>query len=543
MARDADDDSAAQSKRPALNHRDTDTAHNTPAHPSRPKPHHQKHHHVGRLHARVPSSKAVSKLGHGPAATKLTRRPNSPPEADTAPQRPAHRRVTSEVKLSSRATAATLSRSASHTSLKRNRSHVEVSKHNRSSSDKLKRTASGSGIHHHRPKTSKSHVHFDLGSEDADEDDWVDASGYNTPHQLSRKASLNSSGQSSLRPVASRPDSPGQQARSCAAPSSPDRETSHHKAYLTSRLLQRTPSQGAPPKMTAHFAQAARPQLSVSNSTDMDVSPPTAPNSDELTSRFVQVSGSALASQGSFSCPTGTAELSDTAALQLSVATATPSRDAIEIGPSTENDDSVLVPRPARRTGALPAETSRVQQKLNLQRASSVLEPGQAVTGVSGGVGASPLIGIGGSSFHGASSRDPRVGKLLERTGMEYLVVRRYQNPVSRSINRLSRTLGWDSNRRTSRGRPSMNGQKAMDSTGRHSRNASTPDTRHAIMTRRPASVRTVGTGASLDGDGVSRLSERLSGPSLVGAEEEDGTTALLRSIWERSMDLGAGAD
>ncbi|RDA90409.1 hypothetical protein CP533_1033 [Ophiocordyceps camponoti-saundersi (nom. inval.)] len=542
MARDGEDDGAGQSKRPALNHRDTDTAHNTPAPPAHPP--RKKHHHVGRLHARVPSSKAISKqVGHG---AKLTR-----PDADTtttvtaaiAPNTTStvHRRVTSEVRLPSRASAANVSKSASHTSLKRNRSHVEVSKHNHSS-DKLKRTASGSGIHHHRHKTSKSQVHFDLGSDDPDEDDWVDASGFNSPH-LSRKPSLNSGGQSSpSRPAASSlnatTDSRSQEAQPCA-PSSPDRETSHHKAYLTSRLLQRTPSQGAPPKMTVDFAQAARPQLSVSHSTDLDISPPTASNSDELTSRFVDVPGSALASHGSFYCPPDAA---DQPTLRLSSATAGLACDAIDTAPSTDNDDSVLVPRPARRNGALPAETSRVQQKLNLQRASSVLEPGQAVTGVGGVVGASPLIGIGGSSFE--SCRDPRVGKLLERTGMEYLVVRRYQNPVSRSINRLGRSLGWDNNRRTPRGTPaSMNGHKHMDLNGRHTRNASTPETRLAIMTRRPASVRTVGTGASFDGDGVSRLSERLSGPSVVGADEEDGTTALLRSIWDRSMDLGAGAD
>ncbi|PHH78226.1 hypothetical protein CDD80_7180 [Ophiocordyceps camponoti-rufipedis] len=532
MARDGDD----ESKRLALNHRDTDSAHNTPAHPSRSKLHHQKHHHVGRLHARVPSSKAVSKLGHGPS--KLTR------EADTTPQRPAHRRVTSEVRLSNRPTTATLSRSASHTSLKRNRSHVEVAKHNRSS-DKLKRTASGSGFHS-RPKPTKSQVHFDLGSEDADEDDWVDASGYNSPH-LSRKASLNSSAQSSLPPVVATTDTitttPSVRPDSLARPS-PDRETSHHKAYLTSRLLQRTPSHGAPPKMTADFAQAARPHLPISHPTDMDVSPPTGPSSDELTSRFVDVPGSALASHGSFYCPPDATELSDPAALGLSATTATPPRETIDMDPSPDKDDSNLVPRPARRTGALPAETSRVQQKLNLQRASSVLEPGQAVTGVGGVVGTSPLIGIGGSSFDGASCRDPRVGKLLERTGMEYLVVRRYQNPVSRSINRLGRTLGLDSNRRNPRGSSSMNGQnKHMDSSARHMRNASTPDTRQAIMARRPASVRTMGTGTSYEGDGASRFSERLSGPSLAGAEEENGTTALLRAIWERSMDLGAGAD
>jgi hypothetical protein len=38
-------------------------------------------------------------------------------------------------------------------------------------------------------------------------------------------------------------------------------------------------------------------------------------------------------------------------------------------------------------------------------------------------------------------------------------------------------------------------------------------------------------------------LNERLSGVSLVGANEEDGTNALLRNLWEKSMDLSASTD
>lgn len=499
------------------------------------------------MHARVPSSKAVHKQqqlahGNGPAPAKLNRRPPSPSDPDLL-QRPPHRRVTSEVKLPSRSSAL-LSNSASHTNLKRNRSHVDVSKRNRSS-DKLKRSSSGTGIHASKP--SKSQVHFDLGSDDP-EDEWVDASGSNSPY-LSRKGSLNSSAQSSLRPGAiapnTRPDTLNEPSQA-NVPLSPDRETSHHKEYLTSRLLQRTPSHGAPPKMTADIARAARPRLSPSlNSTDPDVSPPLGTNQDELTSRFVDVPGSALTSQGSFYCPPGSSRPSeDIPKRPKSTAALLPARHAVQVAPPTENDDSVLVPRPARRTTGLPAETSRIQQKLNLQRASSVLEPGQAVTGVGGVVGLTPLIGVGGPGFDGGNSRDPRVGKLLERTGMEYLVVRRYQNSVARSLSRLSRSQGMDKSRRIPRaGTPSMNGKKSSEPTSRHMRNVSMPDTRVAATARRSASIKTMGTGSSFEGDDVSRLNERLSGASLVGAEEEDGTTALLRNLWDKSMDLSASTD
>ncbi|KND90628.1 hypothetical protein TOPH_04699 [Tolypocladium ophioglossoides CBS 100239] len=563
MARDRDVDNApssTQSKLPPLNHRDSDSHSDTTntsgaPHQPRTKHQHQKHHHVGRLHTRVPSSKAVHKHAathghthtHGPAATnKLNRRPVSPSDPDS-PQRLAHRRATSEVKLPSRSSTTNLPKSASHSSLKRNRSHVEVSKRTRSS-DKLKRTSSGTGIH--ATKTTKSQVHFDLGSDDP-EDEWVDASGSNSPY-LSRKGSLNSSAQSSLRPGGSasnsRPDTPSDPCQRHVPLASPDRERSHHKEYLTSRLLQRTPSHGAPPKMTADMAQAAPARLSPSpNSTDPNVSPPSGPSQDELTSRFVDTPGSGQTSEGSFYHPprSGLSQSNDAPRRPSSMAKFVETQDVAEadVAPTVEPDNSALVPRPTRRTAALPAETSRIQQKLNLQRASSVLEPGQAVAGVGGVVGASPLIGVGGPGFDGGNSRDPRVGKLLERTGMEYLVVRRYQNPVARSLNRLGRVPGMDKTRRIPRANfPSVNGSRPTEHPGRHTRNVSMPNARQTIASRRSASIRT-GAGSSFDGDDVSRLNERLSGTSLVGVEEEDGTTALLRNLWEKSMDLSASTD
>ena len=495
------------------------------------------HKHVTHGHAHV----------HGPAAAnKVNRRPPSPSDPES-PQRPAHRRAISEVRLPSRSSATNLPKSASHSSLKRNRSHVEVTKRNRSS-DKLKRTSSGTGIN--STKTTKGQVHFDLGNDDP-EDEWVDASGSNSPY-LSRKGSLNSSGQSSLRPGGvvgnPQPDTPREPSQHRVS-GSPDRERSSRQEYLTSRLLQRTPSHGAPPKMTADVAQAAPAHLSPSpDSTDHNVSPPSAPSQDELTSRFVDAPGSGLTSEGSFFHPPrgGLSRSHDAARRPNSLANFAETQDVAETDavPTVENDDSALVPRRARRTAAPPAETSRVQQKLNLQRASSVLEPSKAVAGVGGVVGASPLIGVGGPGFDGGNSRDPRVGRLLERTGMEYLVVRRYQNPVARSLNRLGRLPGMDKTRRIPRSNaPSMNGSRSTELPVRHMRNVSMPNPRQTTAPRRSASVRTTGAGSSFEGDDMSRLNERLSGTSLVGVEEEDGTTALLRNLWEKSMDLSASTD
>ncbi|OAA50664.1 hypothetical protein NOR_01114 [Metarhizium rileyi] len=580
MARDRDLDNASsggQSKRPPLNHRDSDSHSDTtntsgaPSHHHRTK-HHQKQHHVGhpgRLHARVPSSKAVHKQhgnAHAPAhahTTKLNRRPasrpTSPTELDEAAlaERPSDRRATSEVKLSRQSQSANLPTSLSHTSLKRNRSYVEVGKRTRSS-DKLKRTASGTGIqnsHKQQVKPSKIQVHFDLGSDDP-EDEWVDASGSNSPY-LSRKGSLNSSAQSSLRQgpgaESSRPATPitASKLQKVDRPS-PDRATSHHKEYLTSRILQRTPSHGAPPQMTVDTAQAAPAHLSRSiSSSGRNLTHSSSSNQDELVSRFVDAASSGLASQGSFYHPApGTSQRSDDGPARPKsmshLGEASKIEDAAPVPapvPSTEINNSALVPKTGRRTAGPPAEISRTQQKLNLQRASSVLEPGQALTRAVGVVGASPLIGVGGPGYDGGNSRDPRIGKLLERTGMEYLVVRRYQNPVARSLNRLARLPGMEKTRRIPRtALGSVNGKRTMDLNARHTRNVSMPDSRQTAP-RSGAFLRANGASSSFDGDDVTKLNERLSGVSLVEAEEEEGTNALLRNLWAKSMDLSASTD
>lgn len=585
--------SSGQSKRPPLDHRDSDSQSDTtntsgaPSHQHRTKTHqtHPKHHHhVGRLTARVPSTKAFHKQhahahvhtsahGHG-QPPKLIRRQTSRPASPTEVERPPHRRATSEVKLARRSSSANLPKSPSPTSLKRNRSHVEVGKRTRSS-DKLKRTSSGTGIHRHTPKTcsSKTQVHFDLGSDDQ-EDEWVDASGSNSPY-LSRKGSLtNGSAQSSLRHEPStedpRPTIPSaasqaqqQKSASPASPPSPpspaDKETSQHKEYITSRLLQRTPSHGAPPQMTVDLAKGAPAQLARSvSSTHRTVTTPLTPltgsNSDELVSRFVDTPGSGLTSHGSFYRQPNhsTSQRSDELPPRPnSMANLDQSPQMRWSEPKTrapsEVDTSALVPEPGRRTAAPLAETSRTQQKLNLQRASSVLEPGQGLSGGGGrAVGASPLIGVGGPGYDGGNSRDPRISKLLERTGMEYLVVRRYQNPAARSLDRLSRLPGMDKTRRIPRTHTrAVNGKHghAVDASARHTRNVSMPDARPTARKTGGGSIRANEAGSSFEGDDVSRLDERLSGASLVAADEEDGTNALLRNLWEKSMDLSASTD
>ncbi|KAH6982055.1 hypothetical protein BKA56DRAFT_585139 [Ilyonectria sp. MPI-CAGE-AT-0026] len=326
--------------------------------------------------------------------------------------------------------------------------------------------------------------------------------------------------------------------------SSPERARAHHKEYLTSRLLQRTPSHGAPPQMTADLAQVAPRQFTPASPDDPDSTTLMGSTQDELTSRFVEAAGSGLTSEGSFYRPPrgDFSRYDETNRKPRSIASLPAGRDVPEIAlAADEVDDSALAPKAPRRTVAPSAQASRTQQKLNLQRASSVIEPGQAVSGVGGVVGANSGMGVGGPGYDGGGSRDPRISKLLERTGLEYLVVRRYQNSVSRSLDRLSQLPGLEKSQRIPRiNTAAANGKRTADLTMRHTRNVSMPDARRPVTPRRANSIRTNGAASSFDGEDETRLNERLSGSSLVGGSEEDGTAAVLRNLWEKSMELSA---
>lgn len=558
MARDRDIDSASASSDGQSKLRDHTSQTDSTAHHRQKNHHHQKQHHVGRHHHRVPSSKLKSNQ----SATRLKRAAS--PERESQ-QRPNHeRRATSELKLTRNSSSGNLLKNTSQTQLTRNRSSGEVSKRNKSS-DKLKRAASGSSIHKKNPSTSdkapasKGQVHFDLGEDDVDEDEWVDASGTNSPH-LSRKGSINSSAQNSLRPGFTgvptprsetpstseepRSDQSSETRQPLPEQSAEDRQRTHHQALLTSRLLKRTASYGAPPQMTTEIAQAAPPHQSIDVAErEQEDSMSSKGGHEGLTSRFVEVTTPGLSSEGSFyhhsTEYTRTAE-PEPRRIQSSVAFA--DLNSSRGSSTTKLDNSSLVPRSAARSAAPPAEISRTQQKLNLQRASSVIEPSQAINGTSGPVATNPWIGVGGPGFDGGTSRDPRVGRLLEKTGMEYLVVRRYVNTIHRSVNRLNRLP--NSKRKIPLGsNVIVNGKRgSVDAAARHSRNVSMPDPRQTAQSRRVATIRADGAGSSFDGDDMSRLSDRMSDASLTGDEGND-VSVHLRNLWDRPVELSTSAE
>lgn len=543
---------SGQSKRPPIYRHESDTLSQGDSASRQSGKQHQKQHHVGRLHARVPSSKALAKhQHHGNGSSHVQNAQQGRRALSPNPQRPSnHRRATSDVKLQRNSSSSNIPHNQSSSSLKRNRSHGDVHKRNKSS-DKLKRLSAGSTAPI-RPKSSKSQVHFDLGSDgQEDEGDWVDASGSNSPH-MSRKGSINSSAQSSLRPALSvnnsRPETPNEPS---SAPKesdteirTPERERTSHQQYLTTRLLQRTPSYGAQPQVSVDMAEAKTAKHSP-DSVENETSTLQGSTKGSLVSRFVDAPATTVSSQGSFYQPSGNeARHSEDLPRRPKSTINLSSRSQDDPGSPRivdEVDDSALVPRPARRTAAQPAETSRIQQKLNLQRASSAMEPGH--TAQAGGGVATPLIGVGGAGCDGGASRDPRVNKLLERTGMEYLVVRRYQNPVARSLRRLGHSPDLDRQKRIPRlNTASTASKRSSELSTRHQRNISLPDARRPVTPKNPPSVRTA-PGSSFDGDEESRANERLSGSSLVGSLDDDGTTAILRNLWEKPLDLSASGD
>ncbi|KAK3381612.1 hypothetical protein B0H63DRAFT_209806 [Podospora didyma] len=623
MAKDRDSDlsgTSSQLKRPPLNHYDSTD--------SQPHGHHRSRSqkHIvgggGRLHARVPSSKALHKHhASTTSASKLSRRHGSlsPERAIGPPAASTHRRATSDLKLTRDPSATDLKKNASQTSFK--------GKRNKSASS-LKRSTSQPAVSQLKSAVPGSKVHFNLGDDGQDddngpEDEWVDASTSASPLLSRRNSTVNGAGQVANPPtsndnfpspslLARREDK--DTAEQVAVNTAHDlaqslsRDIASHKQYLTSRILQRTPSHGAPPKMSTDNV-LVRPSSSHRHSPDLGddhdgsssfsatrhlmrtFGPGSSGGKEQMSSRFIrpdsQLPGSETPGNGFLTSATRTGlsrtGVNDKAQAPLprrprSMGSLAQARDQlyedmrradepIEDPSLTDEEDLDNLgasggPRARRRGGAyaIPRDMNRTQQKMNLQRVSSTLEPSHPHPAVRLGLAGVPVDVtplIGGSTF---DAQDPMLGRVLERTGMEYLVVRRYQNPVARSLARLAQLPGMNINRRIPP-RPGTGHSRKSSDLGAFLRNTREPEPRDppsAATTitdavRRPTTPRRAfsaigvsSTGSSLENDdGASKIHERqnLSGASLVDGVEDAGTIALLRMMWDKNMDLSASQD
>jgi hypothetical protein len=161
------------------------------------------------------------------------------------------------------------------------------------------------------------------------------------------------------------------------------------------------------------------------------------------------------------------------------------------------------------------------------------MAPGVAInglTGLHGGPGGTSLVGAG------YDGKDPRIKLQLERTGLEYLVVRRHQDPVGLYMKRLSQLPGAEKNRRIPPQISKMNDGTGGPNAGRYGLSQSLKENKSRGKDKPPAAngARSSyeGQSGSLDDTG---LSDR--------ANEDDGVGVILRSMWDKNFDFSASAD
>ena len=587
--------SSSQSKRaPKLprdgdSHPGTTTTSSAAAHPHRQK--RQKHvvgGSGGRLHARVPSSKALHKHAHKePTAAAPPQPSQAQIKAQTpAAQRPSvQRRVTAEATRSCDSPSTNLRENISQPHLKRNsRSQVDVCKKH-ALPPKLKRFKSQSKIQEQR-----SQVHFDLGNEEDDDDDdddddeWVDASSSASLY-LSRRTSAASASSRGPNPIDSAPgsaqlqqqsSSPGRvrpPASCCPVPAS---ETSEHATPADKKLIQRNqrlathvtqniPSHNTvPPQMSSDTVDGPMSPHSSEQGFSRGSSTPTStpqtsntlPNSardERVSSQFIHGSAGGGGNDGSFYTPTDSGAHDERRNYGNSSGSRRPQsvgslahgrRGERSLAENDKEKDRERVGRlieggisRGRSRNATAAESSRTQQKIDLMRASSTLEPNPVHSGNL--ADQKPLI-TGGN--------DPRAGKILDRTGMEYLVVRRYQNPVARSISRLKQLPAAERSKRIPVQAPTRQstGNSRMSGTPGPAQSFSAASEHIATGQSRPTTPHknaggpTLGAEASLNSHNNTGGDE-LGGSSLLESGDDD-TAALLRSLWDRRMDFASAS-
>jgi hypothetical protein len=222
-----------------------------------------------------------------------------------------------------------------------------------------------------------------------------------------------------------------------------------------------------------------------------------------------------------------------------------------ENGRTTEDEDAGTVDK--KTAGYV---MNRTQQKIDLQRASSSLEPSIPPHHPALSMG---VVGIGMSSP--ATSQvygrgETVLPRLLERTGMEYLCVRRYQNPIARSLARLAQVPGQEKKLRIPKQRGhtpahSRQGSELRDGRVQTLRDREGAGSRGDVAglgliggrgeRSRPGSRRGYGgaNGDATDGE----HGTGLSGSSLVDGGEDATTLAVLRNLWDKNMDLSASQD
>lgn len=392
----------------------------------------------------------------------------------TSPHAQAHHveRNSSHVSLPRTASKVSVRKNWSTLSLKRNGSLKRLERE----SDADLAPDGDTRLKSHKTKQSQKApppVKFSIGS-DGHDDEWTEESNSQSPETTRRSSVAPSEEPRARRRSSSPPPAPSPPpdtshplSSARPPPQSPpqdiprlaDRSSFHYRSRIldadaiTSRLLQRHPPHMLPPRLSSISATATptgghsprsfgHSHVSTLNGT------PSMPH--DGVSRFItgsSNSGGTSADNSHGTCktlstsspPNGSLDASKRAKSTSHITSSRPDEEVDE----DDDEPRALPPRSRQHSthGVFNAsQSSRTQQKLNLQRASSNMEPPQP--------GPAPVAlsqAVNGAVLPGPSGQAPeatRLAKQYEQACMEYAVVRRYKNPVGDALGRLDQVPG-----------------------------------------------------------------------------------------------------
>jgi len=352
---------------------------------------------------------------------------------------------------------------ASRPALKSTKSEVAVTKRSLNP-DKLRRS----------PPDASHVVHFDVGDNDDDDDDydgpddgWTEESASQSPTTTRSNTRSNSvivdphrMAQSGVGNAGEASQTEASLQRSQALPSTaththilPDRTNNarqangasahHHHSrppdadIITSRLLQRSSHQNAPPQTSTIAATVVANHNNIRELSQSAGSTLVDTPGRDLVSRFMDGEGSA-----------GTPNNSSFLPSRNSPQGAGGELDRMKRNKSMPNVAGAEKPArtPSRRSGtSTPTDlpVSRTQQKLMLQRASSNIDPQKLVPVILPRTGGPTFLHTGMTySANGEGRLDPRLQQQFNHVAVEYNVVRRYRNPIADALARIEQIPG-----------------------------------------------------------------------------------------------------
>ncbi|KAF2438075.1 hypothetical protein P171DRAFT_437154 [Karstenula rhodostoma CBS 690.94] len=395
-------------------------------------------------------------------------------------------------------------------------------------------------------------VHFDVADEEEGQDDgWTEESASQSPTTTRSNTRSNSVVLDPHRPAEDRPvdrmggisraEASSQQASGASTMSTrvlPDRtqqqsrpangSSSHHHSHsrpadadmITSRLLQRSSHHNPAPLMSAIAATVVSNhheprELSQSAGSTLVDTP-----GRELVSRFIDGDGSAGTPNSSFlpsrntpqTSGSGNGNLKRNRSMPDVADEETPTRTPRRSGTSTPTD--------------LPP--SRTQQKLMLQRASSVIEPQKLIPSILPRTGGpTPLYTGMTYTTNGEGRLDPRLQQQFNHVSVEYNVVRRYRNPLVEAIVRIEQVPGTPRKSRVPKS-ASTNGFSSVH--GSSSLSTSYNDETNELGSRRSRVSFENGRNSREEGDVEGRQSFESDNGRIRNEVEE-----LCRRLWESS--------